>query len=119
MTTAPTLEPWRREMQREALAAGMPEDLALLVAQHCGTADSAAAELQNARAVFTSCRVVGAALLAGVAIASRLPLCRVEHVLSDALPRAGRDRTHLAAAGTAQAKLAFIAAGIYATGAAR
>jgi hypothetical protein len=107
---------WREQVEREALEAGFDPEIAKWIADQCGSPETAAADLSNARDVYRACKVLGAVRLAPLAIRSRMPLHRVDAVLMNALPRSGpvRDRMTIQLAGIEQAKLAFMAASIYA-----
>jgi hypothetical protein len=107
---------WRRQVEREALDQGIPPDIARLIAEQVGQSN-ANEEMHASCSVYRACKVLGGVALAPLAIRSRMPLHRVDAVLVDALPRSGpvRDRMTIGAAGIQQAKLAFLAAEIYAS----
>lgn len=106
---------WRDTVYRDALAAGVSDEIAAIVAERCGTAADAPKETRTAREISGMTSVVGAPQLALPMIRSRASSDDVAEMLRAALPRTGKDRLRLTAAGIEQAKFAAMAAGIYAS----
>jgi hypothetical protein len=112
-TTTTTTEPWREEIRRDALRAGMTEEMADLIARNCGKAAQSGEAMRRARGVTATCAAYGAMRLSVDAFRAGLDSDRCGAMLREALPRRGGAQ-RLDAAGIVAARNAITMAGVYA-----